>query len=241
MPNAFKTYQERKARARAAEKKKKEQEADVKERVAEEIRKAQEYVKKAAERASKAQGARETAAEEMRKEQKVRQRAAKKARERQAAQERGAEKARKETNENDRAAKQAKKDDANKEREWIQRIKVMIKLILMTKSNIKAIEADIWETEQRDLDILTEECQAEERVRNSTIIWGRSLGGLQKENARKRKDRLMHLMGKKIELEQARQYLKRDKVEYELELCEQSRERQKLASKVEAKMRREMD
>ena len=147
----------------------------------------------------------------------------------------------KEQDARERAANLAKGGVARAEQEWILGIEATIKLMLTMRSSVQTLEAEVWQMEQRDLDILDEELRAECRAKNSTTIWERSPEGLEKEHARKRKDRLMQLMGKKLELEQARKPLNKTEADYEVQLGQESGERQKATRRVEVKLRREMD
>ena len=113
--------------------------------------------------------------------------------------------------------------------------------MLTIRSSVQTLEAEVWQIEQRDLDVLDEEVRAECRAKNSTTIWERSPEGLEKEHARKRKGRLMQLMGKKLELEQARKHLNKTKADYEVQLGQESREHRKAARRVEVELRREVD
>ena len=208
---------------------------------AEELKRERQARERTAEKARKEREERERAAEKARKEQEARERVAEKVWKEQEAREREAEKAKKEQDARERAANLAKGVVARAEQEWILGIEATIKLMLTMRSSVQTLEAEIWQTEQRDLDILDGELRAECRAKNSTAIWERSPEGLEKEHARKRKDRLMQLMGKKLELEQARKHLNKTEADYEVQLGQESGERQKAARRVEVELRREVD
>lgn len=149
-----------------------------------------------------------------------------------------AEKIKKQQGKEERAAAhQAKTNVAKAEQEWILKIEGKIKVILTMKSNIHNLENLMWLLEKNDYLIAIIERDMEGRARNSTTVWGRSLERLEEENDSARKDRLMQIMGLKLQLELDRKELKNTEAEYALQLSQESQERQKAARRIEGETR----
>jgi hypothetical protein len=219
--------QKEREKLKAAELKRKQEEKDrERKKAAEDKKKEREALEKAA---KKAESARARVAEALRRETETRENEiiAKEA-----------EKIKKQQGKNERAAAhEAKSNVAKAEQEWILKVEGKIKVILTMESNFQTLENLIRLLEQNDCLLSSAERELGGRARNSATVWQRSPESSEKKNARARKDRLMQIMGLKLQLEQDRKELKNTDGEYARQLSQESQERQKAARRIEVEMR----